>query len=160
MKFSLLTVATTSASSSLVHSYHFTRYQSFHSQPSMLAFIFPIQCAILLSALVSQWVQLLSHVRLSVTPRTAEHQTSLSINNSWILLKLTSIKLVMPSSISSSVVPFSACLQSFLTSGSFLIRVLSIRWPKYWSFSFSISPSNEYSGLISFRMDWFDLLAV
>ena len=57
MKFSLLTVATTPASSSLVHSYHFTRYQSFHSQPSMLAFIFPLQCAILLSALVSQSVQ-------------------------------------------------------------------------------------------------------
>ena len=57
--------------------------------------------------------------------------------------------------ISSSVIPFSFCLQSFPASGS----VLCIRWPKYWSFSFSISPSNEYSGLISFRMDWLDLLA-
>ena len=57
--------------------------------------------------------------------------------------------------ISSSLIPFSSCLQSFLASGSF-----PIRWPKYWSFSFSISPSNEYSGLISFRMDWLDLLAV
>ena len=63
--------------------------------------------------------------------------------------------------ISSSVVPFSACLQSFLASGSFSDESpFHIRWPKYWSFSFSISPSSEYSGLISFRMDWLDLLAV
>ena len=59
----------------------------------------------------------------------------------------------------SSVVPFSSCLQSFLASGAFQMSVLCIRWPKYWSFSFSISPSNEYSGLISFGMDWLDLLA-
>ena len=63
--------------------------------------------------------------------------------------------------ISSSVAPFTFCLQSFPASGSFPIEsALPIRWPKYWSFSFSISPSNEYSGLISFRMDWLDLLAV
>ena len=63
--------------------------------------------------------------------------------------------------ISSSVVPFSSCLQSFPASGSFSSEsVLLIRWPKYWSFSFSICPSNEYSGLISFRIDWLDLLAV
>ena len=63
--------------------------------------------------------------------------------------------------ISSSVVPFSSCLQSFPVSGSFpMSRFFGIRWPKYWSFSFSISPSNEYSGLISFRIDWSDLLAV
>ena len=63
--------------------------------------------------------------------------------------------------ISSSVVPFSSLLQSFPASGFFPNEsVLRIRWPKYWSFSFSISPSNEYSGLISFRIDWFDLLAV
>ena len=63
--------------------------------------------------------------------------------------------------ISSSVVPFSSCLQSFPTSASFLIsQMWNIRWPEYWSFSFSISPSNEYSGLISFRSDWSDLLAV
>ena len=64
--------------------------------------------------------------------------------------------------ISSSVVPFSSCLQSFPSSGSFLMSQLfpSILWPKYWSFNFNISPSNEYSGLISFRMDWLDLLAV
>ena len=63
--------------------------------------------------------------------------------------------------ISSSVIPFSSCLQSFPASGSFLMsQFLAIRWPKYWSFSFSISPSNEYSGLISYGMDWLDLLAV
>ena len=62
--------------------------------------------------------------------------------------------------ISSSVVPSSSCLQSFPASGSFQWPVLHIRWPKYWNFSFNISPSNEYSGLISFRMDWLDLLAV
>ena len=61
--------------------------------------------------------------------------------------------------ISFSVIPFSSCPQSFLASGSFPMSGLCIRWPKYWSFSFSISASNEYSGLISFRMDWLDLLA-
>ena len=77
------------------------------------------------------------------------------------LLKLVSIESVMPSNLSSSVVPFSSCLQALLVSGSFpMSQLFCIRWPKYWSFSFSISPSNEYSGLISFRMDWFDLLAV
>ena len=64
-------------------------------------------------------------------------------------------------SISSSVIPFSSCPQPCPASGSFLMnRLYTIRWPKYWNFSFSISPSNEYSGLISFRMDWLDLLAV
>ena len=62
--------------------------------------------------------------------------------------------------ISSSIITFCSCLQSFPTSGSFLVSQLCIRWPKYWSFSFSISPPNEYSELISFRIDWFDLLAV
>ena len=63
--------------------------------------------------------------------------------------------------VSSSVVPFSSCLQSFPASGSFPVsQFFCIRWPQYWSFSFSISPSNEYLGLISFRIDWFDLLEV
>ena len=105
-------------------------------------------------------VQLLSRVRLLETPWTAAHQASLSITNYWSLLKLMSIQSVMHPTISSSVVPFSSCLQSFSASGSFLRSVLHIRWPKYWSFIFSISPSNEYSELISFRMDWLDLLAV
>ena len=104
-------------------------------------------------------VQSLNQVRLFVTPWTAAHQASLSITNSRNLLKLMSIESVMPHpTISSSVVAFSSCLQSFPASGSFPMS--KFRWPKYWSFSFSISPSNEYSGLISFRMDWLDLFAV
>ena len=71
-----------------------------------------------------------------------------------------SIRSVMPSNHLISVVPFSSCFQSFLASGSSPITCLCIMWPKYCSFSFSISPSNEYSGLISFRIDWLDLLAV
>ena len=96
-----------------------------------------------------------------VTPWTTPHQASLSFPISWSLLKLMSIELVMPSSHLTLCHPL-LLLPSIFPS----IRVLSnelalcIRKPKYWSFSFSISPSNEYSGLISFRSDWFDLLAV
>ena len=105
-------------------------------------------------------VQSLSRVRLFATPWVAARQASLSITNSWSLLKLMSIELVMPSTISSSVVPFSSHPQCLPASGSFPSEsTLHIRWPKYWSFSFSISPSNEHPGLISFRMDWLDLLA-
>ena len=106
-------------------------------------------------------VQLPSRVWLFVTPWTAVHQASLSITNSRSLLKLTSIELVMPSNHLVLCHPL-LLLPSIFPS----IRVFSnesalcIRWPKYWSLSFSISPSNEYSGLISFRMDWLDLLAV
>ena len=106
-------------------------------------------------------VQSLSHVRLFTTPWTAACQASLPITNSQSLLKLMSIELVMPS----SHVIF--CCPLLLPPSIFpRIRVFSsesalcIRWPKYWSFSFSIRLSNEYSGLISFRMDWLDLLAV
>ena len=90
----------------------------------------------------------------SVTPWAAARQASLSITNSQSLLKLMSIESVMP-------VPFYSCLQIFPSIRVFSSEsVLCIRWPKYWSFSFSLSPSNEYSGLISFRMDWLDLFAV
>ena len=105
-------------------------------------------------------VQLLSCVQLFVTPWTAACQASLSITNSWSLLKLMSTELVMPSN------HLILCHPFLLPSISPSIRVFSnesvlhIRWPKYWSFSFSISPSDEYSGLFSFRMDWLDLLAV
>ena len=106
-------------------------------------------------------VQWLSCVQLFVTSWTAGRQASLSITSSWSLLKLMSMELVMP--------PYNIILCSplLLLPSIFLsIRVFSnesvlhIRCPKYWSFSFSISPSNEHSGLISFRMDWLDLLAV
>ena len=105
--------------------------------------------------------QLLSHVQLFVTPRNAAHQPSLSFIISQSLLKLMSIKSVMPSNHLILCHPL-----LFLSSIFPRIRVFSnesalcIRWPKYWNFSFSISPSNEYWGLISFRIDWFDLLAV
>ena len=105
-------------------------------------------------------VQLLSHVRLFATLWTTARQASLSITNSQSLLKLISIESMMPSN------HLILCRPLLLLPSIFRsIRVFSnesalhIRWPKYWSFSFSISPSNEYSGLISFRMDWLALLA-
>ena len=98
--------------------------------------------------------QSLSHVQIFVTVWTATRQASLSITNSQSLFKLTFIELVSHPNISSSVVPFSSCLQSFPVIRVFSKEsVLHIRWLKYWSFSFSISSSNEYSGLISFRID-------
>ena len=106
-------------------------------------------------------VHSLSHVWLFDTPWTAARQASLSITNSQSLLRLMSIESVMPSN------HLILCHPLFLLPSIFpSIRVFSnesalcTRWPKYWSFSFNISPSNEYSGLISFRMDWLDLLAV
>ena len=105
-------------------------------------------------------VQSLSRVLLFATPWTAAHQASLSITNSWSLLKLMSIESVMPSN------HLILCCPLLLPSIFPSIRVFSnesvlhIRWPKYWSFSFNISLSNEYSGLISFKMDWLDPLAV
>ena len=106
-------------------------------------------------------VQLLSHVRLFATPWTSAHQASMSITNSRSLFKFTSIELVTPSNHLILCRPL-----LFLPSIFPSIRVFSnesalrIRWPEYWSFSFSVSPSNEYSGLIFFRIDWLDLLAV
>ena len=106
-------------------------------------------------------IQSLSRVRLFAIPWTAARQASLSNINSQSLLKLISIEPVMPSNhlilccpllLQPSIFPSIKVFSSEL--------VLCIRWPKYWSFSFSISPSNEYSGLISFRIDWLDLLAV
>ena len=95
------------------------------------------------------------------TSWTAAHQASLSITNSWSLLKLMSIELVMPSNHLILCHPFLLPPSIFPSIRVFSSEyVLCIRWPKYWSFSFSISPSNEYSGLISFRMDWLYLLAV
>jgi len=124
-----------------------------------------VQCFILSPCLLNLYVefssvQSLSHVRLFVTPWTAACQTSLSITNSQSLLKLMSIQLVIPSN--HLILCYPLLLPSIFPS----IRVFSsesvlhIRWPNRWSFSLSISPSNEYSGLFSFRIDWFDLLAV
>ena len=106
-------------------------------------------------------VQSLSCVQFSVTPWSATRQASLSITNSRSLLKLMSIESVMPSN------HLILCHSLLLPPSIFpsirvfsIVSVLHIRWPKYWSFTFNISPSNEYSGLISFRMDWLDLFAV
>ena len=121
-------------------------------------YLFPV--AAITSATLEAFssVQFLSCVRLFATPWTTARQASLSITNSQSLLKLMSIEpsnhlilchpLLLPSSIFPSIRVFSS------------ESVLCIRWPKYWSFSFSISPSNEHPGLISFRIDWLDLLAV
>ena len=135
-------------------------------QPSVLPFR-----SIALSLYTNPWlllllftfssIQSLSCFRLFVTPWTAVHQASLSITKSQSLLKLMSIESMMPSNhlilwhpllLPPSIFPSIRVFSSEL--------VLHIRWPKYWSFSFSISPSNEHSGLISFRMHWLDLLAV
>ena len=106
-------------------------------------------------------VQSFSHVLLFATPWTAACQVSLSIPNSWSLLKLMSIKSAMPSNHLILCFPLLLLPLIFPSIRVFSKEsVLCIRLPKYWSLSFSISPSNEYSGLISFRMDWFDLLAV
>ena len=97
----------------------------------------------------------------SATPWTAAHQASLSTTNSQSLLKLMSIKSVMPSNhliLCCPLLPLSSIFPRIRVFSN--ESVLHIRWPKYWSLSFSISRSNEYSGLISFRMDWLDLLAV
>ena len=105
--------------------------------------------------------QSLSHVQLFVTPWTAGCQASLSITNSQRMLKLVAITLVMPSNHHLLCRPLLLLPSVFPSISVFSNEsVLRIRWPKYWSFSFSVSPSNEYSGLISFRIDWFDLLAV
>ena len=105
-------------------------------------------------------VQSLSQVQLLVTPWTAAPQPSLSITNSWSLLKLMSIVSVMPSNCLILCRPLLLLPSIFPASGSSNKSVLCIRWPNYWSFSFSTSPSNEYSGLISPTIDWFDLPAV
>ena len=109
--------------------------------------------------LLNSSVQWLSHVRLSAIPWTTAHQPSLSITNSRSLFKLMPVELVMPSNY------FILCRPLFLLTSIFpTISIFSkestlcIRWPMYWSFSFSISPSDEYWGLIAFKMDWMDLL--
>ena len=120
-------------------------------------------CYLLSAGIVTCWIQFSSvaqNVWLFVIPWTAARQVSLSIVNSWSLLRLMSIELVMASN------HLILCHLLLLNSIFSSIRVFSnesvlhTRWPKYWSFSFSFSPSKEYSRLISFRMDWFHLLAV
>ena len=121
----------------------------------------PLACGLSLFDARHVVVQLLSRVRLFATPWTKPRQASLSLTVSWSLLKFMPIESVMLSN------HFLLCCPLLLLPSVFpSIRVFSsestlyIRWPKCWSFNFSISPSNEHSGLISFRIDWFDLIAV
>ena len=119
---------------------------------------FPLQ---MLSSVQFCSLQLLSCVRLFAIPSTTVCQASLSITNSQSLLKLMSIESVMPSNHLILFHPFLLPPSIFPSFRVFSKEsVLHTMWPKYWNFSFSISPSNEYSGLISFRMDWLNLLAV
>ena len=127
----------------------------------IISILIMYSCILYVPIMYLHSVQLLSRVRLFATPWIAAHQSSLSITNSRSLLKLMPIELVMPSSHLILCRPL-LLLPPIPPS----IRIFSnestvcMRWPKYWSFSFSISPSNEHPGLISFRMDWLDLLAV
>ena len=120
----------------------------------------PLISLSLLKFMSIESVQSLSCIWLFATPLTAAHQASQSITNSWSLLKLMSIEWVMPSN--HFILCHPLLLSSILTSIRVFFNesVLCIRWQKYWSFSFNICPSNECSGLISFRIHWFDLLAV
>ena len=114
-----------------------------------------------ISAVEFSSVQSLSRVQLSATPWTAAHQASLSITNSWSLPKLMPIESVMPSNSLILCCPLLLLPSIFSNIRVFFSQsVLHIRWPKYWRFSLNISPSSEHPGLISFKMDWLDLLAV
>ena len=129
------------------------------AEPVLSLYSFPLQCLSQSWNIVS--IQSLSCVWLFVTPWTAAGQASLSITNSWSLLKLMSIELMMPSNHLNLCRPLLLLPLIFPSTRVFSNEsVLHIRWPKYWSFSFSISPSNEYPGLISLRMELFDLLPV
>ena len=132
--------------------YHFMFLPAVHERSSVLTFL-PAFGTVTIFHLflwsLNLWTHGLQHTRIpcpSPSPRVCSNSCPLS----WWC----------HSTISSSGAPFTSCPQSFPTSGSFSMHQLHIRWPKYWSFSFSISPSNEYSGLISFRIDWFDFLVV
>ena len=124
-------------------------------------FLCPAFSSVQFSSVQFSSVKLLSRVWLFVIPWTAANQASLSITNSQSLLKLMSIESVRPSSHHIFCRPLLLLPSIFPSLRVFSNEsLLCVSWPKYWSFSFSISSSNEYSGLISFRMDWFDLLSV
>ena len=126
-------------------------------------YIFMCEVFCLRSKLITLFgsVQLLSRVSLFVTPWTTAHQASLSITNSWSLLKLMSIESVMPSNHLFLCCPLFLLPSVFPSIRIFYnVSVLCIRWPKYWNFSFTIGTSNEYSRLSSSRIDWLNLLAV
>ena len=142
----------------LKHTHHLEK-KIFFLKALFIFYYLTIPCGQL--DLSSPSVHSLSSVQLFATPWTAAHQASLSISNSWSLFKLTSIESMMPSNRLILFHPFCLLPAIFPSIGVFSNEsVLPIRWPRYWSFSFNISPSNEHSGLISFRMDWLDFLVV
>ena len=130
-------------------------------QPLWFIFLFSKLGAASKRGLQFSSVQLLSRVWLFVTPWTAAHQISMSITNSCVYSNSCPLSQWCHPTISSSVIPFSSHFQSFPASESYPVnQFFASGGQSYWSFSFSISPSSEYSGLISFRVDWLDLLAV
>ena len=135
-------------------------FKNFTQAPYMTLLFF-LASLMSIALIAVAFVQPPSHVQLFVSPWTTAHQASLSITNSWSLPKFMSIALVMPSSHRILCCPLLLLPSIFPSITDFSNELaVHIRWPKYWSFSFSISPSNEYSGLISLKIDWFDLLAV
>ena len=136
-------------------------YEIFLTSKSVILLCYSVTNVAMSAFFCFSSVQSLSHVQLFATPWTAARQASLSITNSWSLLRLMSIESVMPSNYLIFCRPLLLLPSIFPSINVFSNEsVLCIRWPKYWSFSFSISPSNEYSGLIYFRIDLLDLLAV
>ena len=131
--------------------------RALHGCPCLLLELIPLFC---LSSVQFSSVQSLSCVGFFVTSQTAAHQASLSITSSPSLLRLMSTESVIPSNHLILCRPLLLPPSIFPSIKIFSNELVRIRWPKCWSFSFSISPSNEYSGLISFRMDWLDLLAI
>ena len=135
---------------------------SYSLMPPLGLYLFwPLSCPSLHEILLFSSVQSLSHVQLLVTPWTAAHQASLSITNSWSPPKLMSIDSMMPSNhliLCRPLLPLPSIFPRIKVFSN--ESALHIRWSKHWSFSFNISPSSEHPGLISFRMDWLDLLAV
>ena len=130
---------------------------------SLLYFIFNFLCEVLYALFIFAMIQFssvqsLSRVRLFVTPWTTARQASLSITNCWSLPKPMSIESVMPSNLCHPLLLLPSIFPSIRVFSN--ESALRIRWPKYWSFSLNVNPSNEHQGLISFRMDWLDLLAV
>ena len=140
----------------LKHTHHLEK-KIFFLKALFIFYYLTIPCGQL--DLSSPSVHSLSSVQLFATPWTAAHQASLSISNSWSLFKLTSIESMMPSNRLILFHPFCLLPAIFPSIRVFSSEsVLRIRWPKYWSFIFNITPSDEYSRLISFRIDWLDLL--
>ena len=160
------------------HSLHLCLVSQLLWQPRVFPLSSPMQSSQFILHIVSQLIFMIINQFLLIPPLSSVQFSCSVVSNSLRLHELQHARPPCPSptpgvhlnpcplcqwchpAISSSVIPFSSCPQFFPASGSFQMSHLHIRWPKYWSFSFNISPSNEHAGLISFRMDWLDLLAV